>query len=121
MADTPKETPVITADKMMQELNLDETPENNAVVDALIQDASAIVTDSFTSNLSASAKADPIYIRAVKALATALYYDRSLSKGLPLGVSIMIDHLKGRYAKWPQDDSKNGKDSPTSPTSSTTV
>ena len=99
---------VVSTDEMMTELNLDQTPENNAVISELIKDSAEIIMDSFTSNLSASAKADPIYIRAVKALTTAMYYDRSLSGGFPLGVNIMIDHLKGRYDEWPE--SKNGKE-----------
>lgn len=97
------ETPVVSTEEMMDELNLDQTPENNAVVGGLIKDCSEIVMDSFTSNLSASIKADPIYIRAVKALTTSMYYDRSLSEGVPLGVNIMIDHLKARYDKWPDE------------------
>ncbi|MFR0504285.1 head-tail connector protein [Limosilactobacillus reuteri] len=99
---------VVSTDEMMTELNLDQTQENNAVISELIKDSAEIIMDSFTSNLSASAKADPIYIRAVKALTTAMYYDRSLSGGFPLGVNIMIDHLKARYDEWPE--SKNGKE-----------
>lgn len=99
---------VVSTDEMMTELNLDQTPENNAVISELIKDSAEIIMDSFTSNLSASVKADPIYIRAVKALTTAMYYDRSLSGGFPLGVNIMIDHLKARYDEWPE--SKNGKE-----------
>ena len=99
---------VVSTDEMMTELNLDQTPENNAVISELIKDSSEIIMDSFNSNLSASVKADPIYIRAVKALTTAMYYDRSLSGGSPLGVNIMIDHLKARYDEWPE--SKNGKE-----------
>lgn len=107
---------------LLTELNLDQSPENKTVVDALVKDAQELVLDSVNSSLSASNLADdPIFLRATKALATSLFYDRSLSQGVPVGVQLMITHLKGRYAKWPQDDSKNGKDSPTSPTSSTTL
>lgn len=109
----------ITQD-LLTELNLDETPENNSVVDVLLKDAGELVTDSVNKNLSASDLAkDPIYLRAVKALATSLFYDRSLSQGVPAGVQMMITHLKGRHAKWPQDP-KNGSDSNTNPTNSTT-
>lgn len=110
----------ITQD-LLTELNLDDTEENNTVLSGLSEAAAELVEDSVNQNLSASVFAkDPIYLRAVKALATSLFYDRSLSQGVPVGVQIMITHLKGRYAKWPNDP-KNGKDSPTSPTNSTTV
>lgn len=109
----------ITQD-LLTELNLDQSPENKTVVDALVKDAQELVLDSVNSSLSASNLADdPIFLRVTKALATSMFYDRSLSHGVPVGVQMMITHLKGRYAKWPNDP-KNGKDSPTNPTSSTT-
>lgn len=108
MADnSTDEALIVSAEDMMTELNLDTTDENKTVLSGLIRGAQNIIADSFTDNLSASMKADPIYIQAVKALTTAMYYDRSLSGGFPLGVNIMIDHLKARYDKWPED--KNGK------------
>lgn len=111
----------ITQD-LLTELNLDDTEENNTVLSGLSEAAAELVEDSVNKSLSASVFAkDPIYLRAVKALATSMFYDRSLSQGIPAGVQMMITHLKGRYAKWPQDDSKSGKDSSTNPTSSTTV
>ncbi|WP_242362034.1 head-tail connector protein [Limosilactobacillus antri] len=109
MADENNENQLINPEDLLEELNLDSTPENNTVVGGLIQSAQELVLDSVNQNLSASdVNADKIYIRAVKALATALYFDRTLSQGMPLGVQIMITHLKGRYAEWPQK-SNNGK------------
>lgn len=92
----------VSTQEVLTELNLDNTPENSAVVGGLIQDSADIVKDSVNKNLSASELAeDHIYIRAVKALTTALFYDRSLSQGMPLGVQLMITHLKGEYESWP--------------------
>lgn len=103
MAEDKPTTP-ITAEMMMQELNLDETDENNTVLTGLIQSAQEIILDSIGTNLSASDVAtDKIYVRAVKALVTAMYYDRSLSQGVPLGVEMMITHLQGRYDSWPEE------------------
>ena len=109
----------ITQD-LLTELNLDTTEENNAVMSGLLKDAQELVLDSVNSSLSASNLADDqIFLRATKALATSMFYDRSLSQGIPIGVQLMITHLKGRYAKWPQSP-KNGKALPTSPINSTT-
>lgn len=92
---------VVNGDDLLEELNLDSTAENKTVMAALIQSAQELIIDAVSSNLSASKlAADQIYIRAVKALATTLYFDRTLSQGYPLGVQMMITHLKGRYAKW---------------------
>lgn len=104
MDDNKDNAPVVSTDDMLTELNLDTTEENNEVVSGLIQDAQSIILSSFNSNLSASElKSDRIYIRAVKALVTAMYYDRSLSQGVPLGVKMMITHLQGRYDQWPEE------------------
>ena len=93
---------VISVDDILTELNLDATEENNEVVSGLIQDAQDIILSSFSSNLNASElKTDRTYIRAVKALVTSMYYDRSLSQGIPLGVKMMITQLQGRYDTWP--------------------
>lgn len=115
-----QDEPVISTDEMLSYLNLDNTPENNEVVGGLVEDAEAYIDSTFNSeNLSASELAkDRVYVSAVKALATSLFYDRSLSQGVPAGVQMMITHLKGRHEVWPQD-SKNGKSLPISPTSST--
>lgn len=92
---------VVKSDDLLEELNLDSTAENKTVMAALIQSAQELIIDAVNSNLIASALAsNQIYIRAVKALATTLYFDRTLSQGYPLGVQMMITHLKGRYAKW---------------------
>lgn len=92
---------VVNSDDLLEELNLDSTAENKTVMAALIQSSQELIIDAVNGNLSASKLAsDQIYIRAVKALATTLYFDRTLSQGYPLGVQMMITHLKGRYAKW---------------------
>lgn len=93
---------VISVDDMLTELNLDATEENNEVVSGLIQDSQDIILSSFSSNLNASElKTDRTYIRAVKALCTFMYFDRSLSAGVPKGVQMLITQLQGRYDTWP--------------------
>lgn len=103
------ETLIVSTDEMLNYLNLDNTPENNEVVGGLVNDAESYINSTFNSeNLSASELSkDRVYTSAVKALAGFMFYDRTLSQGVPIGIQQRITLLKGRYDKW-QDD-KNGK------------
>ena len=94
----------ISTQDMLDELNLDSTEENNKLMSGLIQDSALIIIHAVNDNLSASkVNSDKIFNRAVKALATQLYFDRTLNQGMSLGIQLMIDHLKGEYAEWPAD------------------
>lgn len=102
------ETPIVSTDEMLNYLNLDNTEENNEVVSGLVKDAEAYINSTFNSeNLSASKLGkDRVYTSAVKALAGFMFYDRTLSQGVPMGIQQRITLLKGRYDKW--QDVKNG-------------
>ena len=102
--------PAVKTEDMLQYLALDETPENNTVVEALIKQAEDIIRAGIGENLSASVlNADETYIAAVKALTASIFYDRSMSQGVPLGVKMAITILQGRYDSWPDNDN-SGKD-----------
>lgn len=105
MADTDNSESIspVSVNDMLNYLNLDDTPENNNVLGGLINQATDFINNSFNSkNLSASdLKADNTYILAVKALVSSLFYDRSMSQGVPLGVQMAITQLQGRYDEWP--------------------
>lgn len=103
------ETPIVSTDEMLNYLNLDNTPENNEVLGGLVDDAEAYINSTFNStNLSASKLGkDRVYVSAVKALASFMYYDRTLSQGVPVGIQQRITLLKGRYDKWQDDKSGN--------------
>lgn len=105
-----QDEPVISTDEMLSYLNLDNTAENNEVVAGLVEDAEAYINGTFNSmNLSASdLSKDHVYTSAVKALASFMFYDRTLSQGIPLGIQQRITQLKGRYDQW-QPDNHNGK------------
>lgn len=102
-------TPIVSTDEMLSYLSLDNTPENNEVLGGLVEDAEAYINGTFNStNLSASdLSKDHVYTSAVKALAGFMFYDRTLSQGVPVGIQQRITLLKGRYDKW--QDGKNGK------------
>lgn len=94
----------ISTQDMLDELNLDSTEENNALMSGLLKDSALIIIHAVNNNLSASdVNGDKIFNRAVKALTTQLYFDRTLSQGMSIGIQLMIDHLKGEYAEWPAD------------------
>lgn len=82
---------------LMDELNLDATDENIALIGDLISQSEDLIRSSvsYIKPLEDYLK-EPIFIRAVKTLATQLYYDRTLSEGLSKGLQMMINHLKGR-------------------------
>ena len=103
------ETPIVSTDEMLNYLTLDNTEENNEVVSGLVKDAEAYINGTFNSvNLSASdLSKDHVYTSAVKALAGFMFYDRTLSQGVPVGIQQRITLLKGRYDKWQDDKSGN--------------
>lgn len=103
------ETPIVSTDEMLSYLSLDNTPENNEVLGGLVKDAEAYINGTFNStNLSASdLSKDHVYTSAVKALAGFMFYDRTLSQGVPVGIQQRITLLKGRYDKWQDDKSGN--------------
>lgn len=93
----------VSTNTMLNYLNLDDIPENNELLGDLINQATDFINNSFnSSNLSASElKNDQTYVLAVKALVSSLYYDRTMSQGVPLGVKMCISTLQGRYDEWP--------------------
>lgn len=104
-----QDEPVISTDEMLSYLSLDNTEENNEVVSGLVEDATAYINATFNSkNLSASELAkDKVYTSAVKALAGFMFYDRTLSQGVPVGIQQRITLLKGRYDRWQDEQSGN--------------
>lgn len=80
----------------MGELNIDLSPANTTMITALVSQAQDIILHSVDSTKTTEDYADNlIFQRAVITLVTQLYYDRTLSSGLSLGLQMMINHLKG--------------------------
>lgn len=85
----------VDATKLANSLNLD--PEEVATLQALIYQSKELVKSSVNYNMEdAQLEAVPLFDSAVSALATALYYDRTLENGMPRSARIMITHLQGR-------------------------
>lgn len=81
--------------KLADSLNLD--PEETVTLQALIDQAKELVKSSVNYSMSEEdLEAVPLFDSAVSALATGLYYDRTLENGFPKAAHIMIVHLQGR-------------------------
>lgn len=82
---------------IMAELNIDETPANTALITSLVGQAQDIIIHSVDSTQTVDDYKDNlIFQRAAITLVTQLYYDRTLSNGLSIGLQMMINHLKGQ-------------------------
>ncbi|QIL49859.1 phage gp6-like head-tail connector protein [Weissella coleopterorum] len=96
MADEVK---LLEPETLMNELHIDVTDEEKNTIKALINDASVIIRGSIKDDLTESQilKSNGLlFNRLISALATQLYYDRSLSTGYSAGVQIMINQLRAR-------------------------
>ena len=88
---------VVDATKLANSLNLDPEPNEVATLQSLIDQSKELVKSSVNYNMTdAELEAVPLFDSAVSALATALYYDRTLENGMPRSARIMITHLQGR-------------------------
>lgn len=86
---------VVDATKLADSLNLD--PEEVTTLQALIDQSKELVKSSVNYSMTdEQLETVPLFDSAVSALATALYYDRTLENGMPRSARIMITHLQGR-------------------------
>jgi hypothetical protein len=76
------------AGELLTELNLDDS--ELATLQAQIEASVDIVKRS----VGTIDEANPTTIKAVKTIATQLYYDRTLADGLSRGVMMMLTHLQ---------------------------
>jgi hypothetical protein len=79
------------SDDLLSELNLDQA--ELSTIRTLVTTAQQVV------NRSADASSDDaLTVPAIKTLATAMYYDRTLSNGMPNGLIMMLTHLQAAPA-----------------------
>lgn len=78
----------------MDELHIDQNPTELTTVTNLINEATEIVNHSVSSS-ETQYQASSTYDLAIKTLATQLYYDRELSRGMSAGLLMMLDQLQG--------------------------
>lgn len=90
MAETTIDTGHI-ATELMDELNLDES--ELPTITSLVNTAINVINRS-----SDAPDSDALTVPAIKTLTQAMYYDRSLSDGMPRGLIMMLTHLQASPA-----------------------
>lgn len=86
---------MVDASELMDELHIDQSPDEIATVQALITEAQTIVDQATDSTGTDKAyQKSPIYTLAIKTLVQQLYYDRSLTAGFSKGLQLMLDYLE---------------------------
>ena len=84
---------------LLNELNLDETDENKALITNLVTDANDLTLSALSqTDTFATYSSNQTYIRAVKTLATQLFYDRTLANGTAKGYRMMVAKLQAQKA-----------------------
>lgn len=88
---------LIDSKQLLDELHIDDTPEEEATICNLINMAKAIVDEAIQDIDNSKLVQDQLYLSAIKTLATQLYYDRTLSEGKAPAVQLLIAHLQVKY------------------------
>lgn len=99
---------VLDTETILTELNLDETEDNQTLINNLLAESEQIVMHAVNAKVDKSIyETDKIYQRAVKTLVTQLFYDRELSNGLSLGLQMQLNQLSAIYCNWSDNDGKD--------------
>lgn len=94
------------AQRLMDELNLDDIDSTNATLVNLIKQAQAILINAINKKISLDEyMGDDLFLGALDALTTQLFYDRTLENNFSLGVQMMLVQLQAKYI-----DTKEGED-----------
>ena len=95
----------------MSNLNLDEIDETEQTISSLISQAESIIMNAVNAEVVLKDYLDDhLFIAAVEALTTQLFYDRTLENNLSLGVQMMIVQLQAKYSnKSGGDNNVNAK------------
>lgn len=88
---------LIDPKQLLEELHIDDTPEEETTIRNLVSMAKAIVDEAIQDINNSELAQDELYISAIKTLATQLYYDRTLSEGKAPAVQLLIAHLQFKY------------------------
>lgn len=81
----------LEADQLVKELNLDE----DDAIQKILNDAENLLLSMLDNSDIEYWEKQPLFERGCYALATAMYYDRTLESGLPKGVQMIVAHLRG--------------------------
>lgn len=101
------------AQRLMDELNLDDVESTKATLVNLIKQAQAILINAINKKISLDKyMGDDLFLGALDALTTQLFYDRTLENNFSLGVQMMLVQLQAKYIDTEEgEDNGNAQDS----------
>ncbi|WP_457801721.1 hypothetical protein [Limosilactobacillus reuteri] len=99
--------------RLLTELNLDDVDETRATINNLMKQARAVLVSAINSNVDLKAYMnDDLFLGALDALTTQLFYDRTLENNFSLGVQMMLVQLQAKYIDTEEgEDNGNAQDS----------
>lgn len=84
---------------IIKELNLDDTDDNKVIINNLLSQGKSIILGALPDKVNEDAvTSDPLYERALVTIVTQFYYDRTLERGLSLGMRMLLMQLVGKYS-----------------------
>ena len=84
--------------RLLAELNLDDVDETRATINSLMKQARAVIVSAINSNVDLKVyMKDDLFLGALDALTTQLFYDRTLENNFSLGVQMMLVQLQAKY------------------------
>lgn len=101
------------AQRLMDELNLDDAGSTKTTLVNLIKQAQAILINAINKKVSLDKyMGDDLFLGALDALTTQLFYDRTLENNFSLGVQMMLVQLQAKYIDTEEgEDNGNAQDS----------
>lgn len=101
------------AQRLMDELNLDDVDSTKATLVNLIKQAQAILINAINKKISLDKyMGDDLFLGALDALTTQLFYDRTLENNFSLGIQMMLVQLQAKYIDAEEgEDNGNAQDS----------
>lgn len=101
------------AQRLMNELNLDDVGSTKATLVNIIKQAQAILINAINKKVSLNKyMGDDLFLGALDALTTQLFYDRTLENNFSLGVQMMLVQLQAKYIDAEEgEDNGNAQDS----------
>ena len=98
--------------RLLTELNLDDVDETRATINSLMKQARAVIVSAINSNVDLKVYMnDDLFLGALDALTTQLFYDRTLENNFSLGVQMMLVQLQAKYINEDGDSNDNAQNS----------
>lgn len=98
--------------RLLAELNLDDVDETRVTIDGLMKQARAVLVSAINSSVDLKVYMnDDLFLGALDALTTQLFYDRTLENNFSLGVQMMLVQLQAKYLNEGGDRNGNAQNS----------